>query len=37
MTIRQRQMFWFLALYGLSLAGFAILALLVRMLLQRIV
>ena len=34
MTIRQRQILWFLAIYGLSVGAFAVLALLMRMLLR---
>jgi|GraSoi_2013_80cm_1033760.scaffolds.fasta_scaffold00342_7 hypothetical protein len=34
MTIRQRQILWFLAIYGLSVGTFAVLALLMRMLLR---
>ena len=34
MTIRQRRILWFVAIYGLSVGTFALLALLTRMLLQ---
>jgi hypothetical protein len=34
MTIRQRQILWFLAIYGLSVGTLAVLALLMRMLLR---
>ena len=34
MTTRQGQMLWFLVIYGLSVATFALLALLTRMLLR---
>ncbi len=34
MTIRQRRLLWFLAIYGLSVGTFAVLALLMRMLLR---
>jgi len=36
MTTRQGQILWFLVIYGLSVATFALLALLTRMLLQGI-
>ena len=37
MTIRNHRILWFLAIYGLSLAGYAAIALLIRVLLRWIV
>jgi hypothetical protein len=34
MTIRHHRILWFFMIYGISLIGFAVLALLMRMLLQ---